>query len=301
MTLDLWSQCISSNTISLFRTCVITSLAKATRRFGTRRSIGRVAETNLIGSAISIPSRDRRGKLPQRSDGRIIDNFRDRQIGGLGNIPVEDSPSWAWGHPLVLELHLPIEEGRHVGHGQNLCDGRLPVTPFADGSRTGSQLQSIIEQLADSLDMDGDGEFRFATDGVLLLAYSLGIQGDDLEPFASTNATRNGDAIGSRLDDLLVDVDTPPQNRQQSSDDESVGYVEPNTPSPSSSSHENGQSNNPDRRDWQTSSQTEDSNISEEKTADQASAGSESTQTEPDDAESPDEFFSAYEELGTAM
>lgn len=86
----------------------------------------------------------------------------------------------------------------------------------SDSPRNGRQMELVIDQLADALDLDGDGVFRFATDGIILLAYSLGSRGDQLEPFRGPNATRRSIQIEQRIDGLL----TSAQARQQTPDAE---------------------------------------------------------------------------------
>lgn len=70
--------------------------------------------------------------------------------------------------------------------------------------RRGVEIQTTIEQLANSLDIDGNGEFQFSTDGMILLSHSLGSAGSQLEAFAGTDAVRDSGAIESRLDGLLA-------------------------------------------------------------------------------------------------
>lgn len=89
-------------------------------------------------------------------------------------------------------------------------------------TRTGAQIESTIDQLADAFDIDGDGAFSFSTDGIVLLAHTLGTQGAGLEPFRGTGATRNGAAMDARLSGLLSKTGTP---RQQSADQASAGVV----------------------------------------------------------------------------
>lgn len=76
--------------------------------------------------------------------------------------------------------------------------------------RTGAQIQSAIEELADSLDLDADGQFSFASDGVMLLAFVLGSPADQLEAFRSNQATRTGDEIGDRLNGLVLNQPPDP-------------------------------------------------------------------------------------------
>lgn len=71
-------------------------------------------------------------------------------------------------------------------------------------SRSGGQVLTLISQLADTLDLDGDGRFQFAYDGVILLAYSLGVNAETIAQFASPNATRSGAEIIARLDGLFA-------------------------------------------------------------------------------------------------
>lgn len=68
--------------------------------------------------------------------------------------------------------------------------------------RSGVEIQNNIEQLADSLDLDGDGRFLFATDGVVLLAHSLGSRNHDLARFGVDDSTRSGAEISDRVDGL---------------------------------------------------------------------------------------------------
>lgn len=92
----------------------------------------------------------------------------------------------------------------------------------SSAQRSGLEIQTVIEQLADSLDLDGDGRFQFSTDGILLLADSLGIQGAGLEPFRAPGALRDGGEITSRLGGLLGNS----HQRVQTSDAEASGTAE---------------------------------------------------------------------------
>lgn len=80
------------------------------------------------------------------------------------------------------------------------------LEPFFSASATvsGDDAENAIAQLADSLDVDGDGAFQFSTDGIITLAHSLGSSGTDLEPFASATATRTGAEMTTRLGELNV-------------------------------------------------------------------------------------------------
>lgn len=69
--------------------------------------------------------------------------------------------------------------------------------------RTGAEIETQIEQLADSLDLDGNGRFDFGTDGIALLAYQLGIRGDQLSQGSASGGTRSGTEMETRLDGLL--------------------------------------------------------------------------------------------------
>ncbi len=71
-------------------------------------------------------------------------------------------------------------------------------------SRTGSQIADKIDRIADHLDVDGDGEFLFATDGIILLAHSFGIRGAGLDPFRAETGTRAPDDIGGYVAGLFV-------------------------------------------------------------------------------------------------
>lgn len=98
------------------------------------------------------------------------------------------------------------------------------LEPFRGGTdRNGTDIETILEQLADSLDLDGDGQFSFATDGIVLLANSLGSSGSGLEAFRSNGATRNGPGIEARIAGLKHTVGS---TRVQTSDSESSGHVQ---------------------------------------------------------------------------
>lgn len=90
-------------------------------------------------------------------------------------------------------------------------------------TRTGAQIETVIEQLADSLDLDGNGEFTAATDVIILLAFALGNQGDQLQPFAAANRTRDGQQMTDRLGGLLSRAAA---SREQSADAQSSGTSE---------------------------------------------------------------------------
>lgn len=93
------------------------------------------------------------------------------------------------------------------------------------GSRSSAEVQTVIEQLSSAIDLDGDGEFVFANDGIILLAHSLGIDGPNLDPFRSENATFTGAQIATQIDNLLLSS-TPPSGRTQTPDEASVGFAE---------------------------------------------------------------------------
>lgn len=84
--------------------------------------------------------------------------------------------------------------------------------------RSGEEIGRTIDQLADALDIDGDGVFTFANDGIIFLAHALGTRGNDLESFRSSRATRSGERIGDRIQGLLsfghARLETP--SRQES-------------------------------------------------------------------------------------
>ena len=56
--------------------------------------------------------------------------------------------------------------------------------------------------MANALDVDGDGVFQFSTDGIILLAYSLGNRSEGLNAFRSPTATRTGSDMTTRLQGL---------------------------------------------------------------------------------------------------
>lgn len=84
-----------------------------------------------------------------------------------------------------------------------------------DRTRTGDEMRTTSELLADSLDIDGDGQFVFSHDGVILLAYVFGLRSTQLEPFRSPGATRTGAQMEARLEGLLSSS-PPAAARQQS-------------------------------------------------------------------------------------
>lgn len=97
------------------------------------------------------------------------------------------------------------------------------LEPFRAGNmRSGRDIQIAIEQLADGLDLDGNGEFQFSSDGILLLAYALGSRGSALDGFRATDATRTGAQIQGRLDGLFSEA-SGTGNRLQTSDVVSFG------------------------------------------------------------------------------
>lgn len=98
----------------------------------------------------------------------------------------------------------------------------------AGNSRSGVEIEAEIEKLADSLDLDGNGTFTFANDGILLLAHSLGTTGSGLEPFRGSNPLRSGADIALRISELLT-LDDPGAQRVQTQvqpDAESSGSVQ---------------------------------------------------------------------------
>ncbi len=58
-----------------------------------------------------------------------------------------------------------------------------------------------------ALDLDGNGQFVFSSDGILLLAHSFGVRGDDLEAFSAPNMTRNGTEITDVISELSDALD----------------------------------------------------------------------------------------------
>lgn len=97
------------------------------------------------------------------------------------------------------------------------------LDPFlaSGSSRDGAAVATTIQQLADSLDFDGDGQFQFNSDGVLLLAYTMGIRGTALGAFRSSTATRSAADIEGRFVQLLRKSSA----RQQSPDAVETGFV----------------------------------------------------------------------------
>ncbi len=108
----------------------------------------------------------------------------------------------------------------------------LDVFRGPGASRDGVEVAGVIGKLADATDLDGDGRFVFANDGILLLAHSFGARGTGLESYRGANATRSGDAIAARIDELQLRETAP---RIQSPDHSSkgvwrgevVGFVSP--------------------------------------------------------------------------
>lgn len=70
------------------------------------------------------------------------------------------------------------------------------------GVLSGGQIESRIESLAEMLDVDGNGDFQFSTDGLLVLAHSLGGEGDQLTNLASDSATHGGTAIAENIEGM---------------------------------------------------------------------------------------------------
>lgn len=89
-------------------------------------------------------------------------------------------------------------------------------------TRSGVDIEAVILQLADSLDLDGDGQFRFGTDGIILLAKELGTSGTGLEAFRSSGAPLSGTEIETRIAGMS---DRATGTRVQTPDSESVGVV----------------------------------------------------------------------------
>lgn len=82
--------------------------------------------------------------------------------------------------------------------------GGQGLEPFRVGNaRTGAEIETVLTQLADAVDFDGNGVFQFASDGIILLADALGTGGSGLELFRGNNASRSGAQIALRLDQLL--------------------------------------------------------------------------------------------------
>lgn len=91
-------------------------------------------------------------------------------------------------------------------------------------TRTGSSIDGTLDQLEQSgaLDIDGDGTFVFANDGVLILAYSLGTRGAALETFRSNTSTLGAASLEARLVALLGETAGA---RTQSPDAEETGFA----------------------------------------------------------------------------
>lgn len=90
-----------------------------------------------------------------------------------------------------------------LAHSLGSSAEQLEAFRTSGDTRSGAEIQAAIEELADSLDLDADGRFTFANDGVILLAFGLGTPAAQLEAFRGSEATRTGDQIGSRLDGLV--------------------------------------------------------------------------------------------------
>ncbi len=92
-------------------------------------------------------------------------------------------------------------------------------------ARTGDEISLLIEQLADAIDFDGDGNFVFSNDGILLLAYAFGSRDNALDAFRSAAATRDPASVSSRLEGVLASANTG--NRQQSPEQSESAQVSP--------------------------------------------------------------------------
>ncbi len=111
-----------------------------------------------------------------------------------------------------------------LAHSFGIRGDQLDTFRGAGNPRSGNGIDSTISLLADALDLDGDGEFRFATDGVILLADAFGISPAGLEAFTSGNATRNGDEIKARLSNLKSKASSGAGGRIQSPAAESSSF-----------------------------------------------------------------------------
>lgn len=58
-----------------------------------------------------------------------------------------------------------------------------------------------------SVDIDGDGEFSFSNDGIILLAYSLGARGEQLEAHRADGHTRSGAEMESAIAAMGTQLD----------------------------------------------------------------------------------------------
>lgn len=87
--------------------------------------------------------------------------------------------------------------------------------------RTGREIQTVIEQLADALDFDGNGKFEFGVDGLMLLAYSLGSPAGQLAQIGNASGFRSGEQIVDRFVGLTKNA----RPREQSPDASSSGVV----------------------------------------------------------------------------
>lgn len=73
-----------------------------------------------------------------------------------------------------------------------------------DVTRTGSQIEDRIARVKDSLDLDDDGAFMFATDGLMLLGHTIGMGGLGLELLASENGNRTATQIDANVGELFI-------------------------------------------------------------------------------------------------
>lgn len=94
-------------------------------------------------------------------------------------------------------------------------DEALTAFRSSHSTMTGTEIETAFDLLADSLDLDGDGEFRFANDGLILLAYAFGSRGVQLEAIRAAGATRTGAQIEARIQGLLTKATSSPTARKQ--------------------------------------------------------------------------------------
>ncbi len=131
----------------------------------------------------------------------------------------------ATGEPEIAALDLDGTEGFQFAN-----DGILllayafgnrggALEPYRGGGepRSGAEIESVVSRIESALDLDGDGEFRFSSDGVILLAHAFGARGEALEQFRGAGATRAGTSINTRIEGLLAKAGGREQSPERSS------------------------------------------------------------------------------------
>lgn len=135
--------------------------------------------------------------------GRASDLIEVRSTTGNENLKIELRDSD--GTLLTLGAHGRVSLAGYPAGNYELYVNDTPANIDLTASDTLGEAAN--EPDAPTVDLDGDGSFEFSTDGVILLAYTLGSRGEALEAFRAAGDSRTGAEIEARIIQLADAID----------------------------------------------------------------------------------------------